>query len=130
MFYFFWKLTTTTIGVGEPYYKRISLKAIIFDARVISQSSSHNNLPKSCHENTCRLTYSYVNIILLNIPTPRASIFIFKYRYKNVNTNFCEIFHAIFSNQFTRNMRHKIILKPVEQICLVLLSFFRCLFRI
>ena len=116
MFYFFWKLTTTTIGVGEPYYKRISLKAIIFDARVISQSSSHNNLPKSCHENTCRLTYSYVNIILLNIPTPRAELIFFNTATKNVNSNFCTIFHATVSKSILNIHEKQKIRKVLHQI--------------
>ena len=114
MFYFFWKLTTTTIGVGEPYYKRISLKAIIFDARVISQSSSHNNLPKSCHENICRLTYSYVNIILLNIPTPRAELIFFNTAAKMLILTFVQYFMQQSQNQYSRYMKSK----KLEKYCI------------
>jgi hypothetical protein len=37
------------MGVGEPYYKRILLKAIIFDARVISQRSRDSEVVMRTH---------------------------------------------------------------------------------
>ena len=63
----------TTMGVGEPYDKRSLLKAIIL--MLVWFPKDHET--KACHENIWTLTYSYVNIILLNIPTPWAKFVFF-----------------------------------------------------